>query len=115
MKRPAGLVLFAALFFMLGTRLLLGRAPANHQLGASALQTVLGVVSVGVAYGLWTRRAEAMKAYWTWVVAWLIGGGIAQFVYQDVPLLLVAIWWVFVATVLGAVGLYLRGVVRSSG
>lgn len=108
------MILFAALLFILGMRLLLGLSASDGRTGASVLQLAVGIVSVGVAYALWMRRSHAMKAYWIWVSTWLVGGGIAQYVYRDVPFLHIAIWWVFVGSVLVFVGLYLRGAVKQT-
>lgn len=112
MKKPAGLVLIASCLFILGLAVLGGDSATS--IVAKLIQIVVGVTTVVAAYGLWTRRDYAMKAYWLWVVAWLVGGGAVQFMADNVPLLHVVIWWLFVGATWLAVGAYLKGALRQA-
>ncbi len=112
MKRPAGLILFTSLLLLLGMKLLLGHSASGGLTGVRALRLVLGVISLSATYALWTRRSNAMRTYWIWVLAWLVGGGVAQYFYQDVPALHIGIWWVSAGSVLCFVGLYLKGALK---
>ena len=112
MKKPAGLVLIASLLFLVGLWTLSTESDAAFSV--KSIQLVIGALSIVAAYGLWTGRNYAMKAYWLWVASWLIGGGLVQILGGNSPMSHVVIWWVFVGTVWLFVGIYLKGALRQT-
>jgi hypothetical protein len=115
MKRPAGLVIIASVLFLAGLRMLGGPAGSDDLLVVRITVAIVGILSIVAAYGLWTRRDYAMKAYWLWVLAWLVGGGVVQYVAGGLRPAHVVIWWIFVGAVWLAVGIHLKSALKEDG
>ncbi len=108
---PAGVFVVAAIVVLAGLRAL-APDPGETSPMVHAIQLALGLLSLVVGWAIWTGQRDALTAYFGWVVAGLVGGGIVQLVAEGEPLLHVAIWWVFAGAVWVAVGLYLRSAFR---
>lgn len=113
MNRPAGLVVMAALFCIAGLQALSRGSDAVAPV--RAVQLVIGIVSLVVAYRVWTGHAGTMRAYWLWVAACLLGGGAVQWITERVSLVEITLWWVLTGIVWGLVGLYLKGALERMG
>lgn len=108
---PAGIFVVAAIVIVGGLRAL-APDPGDTSPLVHAIQLALGVLSLIVGWAIWTRRRDALTAYFGWVVACLLGGGIVQLVARGELLLDVVLWWIFAGAVWVAVGLYLRSAFR---
>jgi hypothetical protein len=102
---PLGLLLFGLLFVVSGLRLARAGVP-------SLLSAAFAVFSIAIGVALWRRDRWALQGYAVWVVVLLAVGGWRELTVAQEPVAVVALWLLLMATLYGAVGLYLRGALR---